>query len=235
VGWDLQQVWWVAGAAALCAVALAVIAGVLRQRLRSAERQLLEFSNKLETTTIELKRLSGIDALTGVANRRFFDEMLDKEWARAARSRQPLAIIMVDIDRFKIHNDTYGHQAGDECLRQVASVLKHSVRRPADLVARYGGEEFSVILPGADVNGATAVAERMRAEVQAIKLAHAKTVTGHDVTVSLGVAVVVPDQHHSALELVAAADEALYRAKAVGRNQVIVADALEVASETIDL
>jgi diguanylate cyclase (GGDEF)-like protein len=162
----------VAGSVALLIAALAVYAMRLRSRLDQAERKLCDLTQNFETSTAESRRLSGVDALTGTANRGSFDDVLEKEWARSARARQPLAIIMADIDRFKLHNDTHGHQAGDECLRQVAAVLKRGVLRPADLVARYGGEEFVVILPGANLAGATAVAERMRRDVQALKLAH---------------------------------------------------------------
>lgn len=207
----------------------------LRRRLDEAERQLREALRKSESIVTESRRLSGIDALSALANRRLFDETLEKEWARAARAKQPLAVIMADIDRFKLHNDTYGHPAGDECIRQVAALLKRSLRRPADVAARYGGEEFGVILPGADIAGASAVAERMRMQVEALKLPHVNNVVGHDVTISLGVAVVVPDARVSPTTLVNAADEALYKAKAVGRNQVIVADATERESETITL
>jgi diguanylate cyclase (GGDEF)-like protein len=230
-----DSAWWIVGSTTLLVVSLAVYALQLRTRLGAAERQLRELARRMETTSVESKRLSGIDALSALANRRVFDETLAKEWARAARSKQPLAVVMADIDRFKAHNDTYGHQAGDECIRQVAAVLQRSLRRPADLVARYGGEEFGVVLPGADIAGAAAVAERMRASVQALKLAHVNNVVGHDVTISLGVAVVVPDTHVSSATLIAAADEALYKAKAVGRNQVIVANATESESETITL
>jgi two-component system, chemotaxis family, response regulator WspR len=207
----------------------------LRRQLNAAARRLGDVTRKLETHAQESKRLSGADALTELANRRLFDETLEREWDRAGRTRQPLAIILADIDRFKAHNDTYGHQAGDECIRQVAAVLKRGVRQPSDLVARYGGEEFAVILPSADVAGAAVVAERMRRDVESLKLAHVNNVVGHDVTVSLGVAVMVPDTSASISALVAAADEALYRAKAVGRNQVIVADSAERDSETIQL
>jgi diguanylate cyclase (GGDEF)-like protein len=223
------------GALALLVVAIAWHAVQLRARLTAAERKLQDLAQRLEQSVGETRRASRADPLTGLANRRSFDETLEREWARAARTRQPLAVIMADIDRFKAHNDTYGHQAGDECIRQVAAVLKQSVRRPADMVARYGGEEFGIILPGVDPAGALAVAERMRQAVQALQLAHVTNVTGHAVTISLGVAVVVPDAHVSSAILVRAADEALYRAKAVGRNQVIVATSTERESETIPL
>jgi two-component system chemotaxis family response regulator WspR len=225
----------IAGVLTLSIAALAWYAFTLRRQLNASARQLSEISRRLETHAQESKRLSGADSLTHLANRRLFDETMEKEWDRAVRGRQPIAVIMADIDRFKAHNDTYGHQAGDECIRQVAAVLKRGVRRPSDLVARYGGEEFAVILPGADAVGAAAVAERMRAQVQSLKLAHVNNVVGHDVTISLGVAAVSPDAHASSAALVAAADEALYRAKAVGRNQVIVADTAERDSETIQL
>jgi two-component system, chemotaxis family, response regulator WspR len=220
---------------ALLLIALGWYAFRLRRQREAVAAQLREVSRRLETHTVESKRLSGADPLTQLANRRLFDETLEKEWERAMRTHQPLAVIMADIDRFKAHNDTYGHQAGDECIRQVAVVLKRSVRRPTDLVARYGGEEFSVVLPGADAEGATAVAERMRHEVEKLKLAYVNNVVGHDVTISVGVAAVIPEKQSSMVALVTAADEALYRAKAVGRNQVIVAQMPERDSETIPL
>jgi diguanylate cyclase (GGDEF)-like protein len=232
---NLTELLLFAGVPLLLAVLLSLYVLRLRRRLKAAAEQLRNVSRKLETNAIESKRLSGADPLTRLANRRLFDETLEKEWERAVRGRQPLSIIMADIDRFKAHNDTYGHQAGDECIRQVAAVLKRGVRRPTDLVARYGGEEFAMILPGADIAGAAAVAERMRREVEGIKLAHVKNVVGHDVTISLGVSSIVPDAQASPDALVAAADEALYRAKAVGRNQVILADTGERDSETIPL
>ena len=223
------------GSLALLVVAIAWHAAQLRARLAAAERKIQDLVQRLQQSTVETRRVSRADPLTGLANRRSFDEVLETEWARAARTKQPLAVIMADIDRFKAHNDTYGHQAGDECIRQVAAVLNQTVRRPADVVARYGGEEFGVVLPGVDPSGALAVAERMRLAVQALKLAHVANVTGHAVTISLGVAVVVPDTRVSSAVLVRAADEALYRAKAVGRNQVMVAASAERQSETIPL
>lgn len=207
----------------------------LRRRLDAAMARLRNVSRRLETNAIESRRLAGADALTQLANRRLFDETLKNEWERAARAKQSLAVIMADIDRFKAHNDTYGHQAGDECIRQVAAVLKRTVRRPTDLVARYGGEEFAMILPGADAAGAAAVAERMRRDVEGLKILHVSNVVGHDVTISLGVAAAIPEAGLSIVALITKADEALYRAKAVGRNQVIVAETVEQDSETIPL
>jgi diguanylate cyclase (GGDEF)-like protein len=130
---------------------------------------------------------------------------------------------MIDIDFFKKHNDEHGHQAGDECLKQVAAVLRATVQRPADSVARYGGEEFAVILPGTEMTGAIIVAERIRQAVEAIRLDYGDPLAHHHVTVSVGVASVIPAPRTTSADLVAAADQALYKAKAVGRNQVIAA------------
>jgi diguanylate cyclase (GGDEF)-like protein len=212
---------------ALAAVLLS-ISGVyvlrLRRRLRLAQAGLRDAVRMLEESKAEHKQRSGIDALTGIGNRSLFDEALRREWTRGKRSRQPLAVLMIDIDRFKLHNDTYGHLAGDECLRRVALTLAGCVQRTTDVVARYGGEEFGVILPDTDPVGATAVAERMRQEVESLTLAHARNSSGHDVTVSIGVATAVPSAASNVKDVVAAADRALYTAKAVGRNQVILAE-----------
>lgn len=210
---------------ALLALAAAAIAYLLwlKRRLRAAQQRLLDVTRQLEETKRVLQQRSMLDGLTGVANRHLFVETLTREWARAIRRAEPLALLMVDIDFFKLHNDRYGHQAGDECLRQVAATLRAALQRPGDLVARYGGEEFAVILPGTDAAGAAVVAERLRLAVAALKLPHVNAVTGHDVTVSVGVASMVPSASSRPEALVAAADQALYQAKAVGRNQVIVA------------
>ncbi|MBS3809764.1 MAG: diguanylate cyclase, partial [Desulfobacterales bacterium] len=168
----------------------------------------------------ELERLSYQDGLTGVANRRLFEQTLDREWQRLARSKSPLALILLDIDYFKAFNDRYGHQKGDECLRQVARCIDGLLKRPADLVARYGGEEFALILPETGANGARAVAEKIRSEIQALGIAHASSPVAEQLTVSLGVAWFVPTTSSAPEDLVAAADEALYQAKSDGRNRV---------------
>ncbi len=166
-----------------------------------------------------LRRLAYMDSLTGVANRRHFDQALDAEWRRCRRSGRPLALILFDIDHFKQFNDLYGHQAGDECLRAVAGALRSGLARPHDLVARYGGEEFVCLLPECGLEGATAKARALAAAVQALDIAHRGSPAGI-VTLSAGVACLVPDADHQPEDLVALADARLYRAKAQGRNGV---------------
>jgi two-component system, LuxR family, sensor histidine kinase TtrS len=222
----IRRYWyWVVGllAAILALVGTALYILRLNRGLNASQTQLQEMTEQLGQANTVLKRLSTLDGLTGVANRRQFDETLVNEWARGARTSMSLALIMIDIDHFKAHNDRHGHQAGDECLRKVAEVLRTNVGRSGDLVARYGGEEFAVILPGTLASGGIAVAERIRRAIEAIKLPHVNNVVGHDVTVSLGVAALIPDTRTSLEELVTQADQALYQAKSVGRNHVIVA------------
>ena len=166
-----------------------------------------------------LRRLAYMDGLTGVANRRHFDQTLDAEWRRCRRSGKPLSLILIDIDHFKPFNDLYGHQAGDDCLRTVAGALRAGLARSHDLVARYGGEEFACLLPECGLEGATAKARALVAAVQALGIAHRGSPAGR-VTVSAGVACLVPDAGRRPEELVALADARLYRAKAQGRNGV---------------
>lgn len=167
-----------------------------------------------------LRELSATDGLTGIANRRAFDEALVREWERALRAGEPLSVVMADIDFFKRYNDRYGHLAGDACLRQVAAALKAGVRQGGDLAARYGGEEFVVVLPGADAAAARQVAESLRRRVEALALPHADNPGGAVVTISLGVATTQPARDQAPAALVDQADQALYRAKAGGRNRV---------------
>ena len=167
-----------------------------------------------------LREMVFIDGLTGVHNRRHFDDRLSTEVQRARRSGAKLALLMADVDFFKRYNDCYGHVAGDECLRRIASALKSCLRRPADVLSRYGGEEFACILPDTDLSGATAVAQHMQLEVRALQLAHARSDVGPLVTLSIGVAVAPLSSGCDAATLVELADEQLYRAKAAGRASV---------------
>ena len=171
----------------------------------------------------ELRLLSQQDGLTGIANRRYFDQRFAVEWRRADRTRSPLSIVVCDIDHFKPYNDTYGHQLGDDCLKAVARVLSESLNRPADFVARYGGEEFVVVLPDTSAKGAATVAERVRSKIEALRIPHSGSAIGPYLTVSLGVGTCRPEPSLQPEELVAAADDALYQAKRGGRNCVKMA------------
>ena len=170
-----------------------------------------------------LSNLAINDGLTGIYNRRYFDETLAREWKRTMREKAPLSLIMLDIDYFKKYNDTYGHQAGDECLRQVATTISGALRRPADMAARYGGEEFVVVLPNFKLENSAKFGETIRAKIEALKMEHKQSDANPFITVSLGIASVVPSSISSYEELVGAADKALYSAKNKGRNRVCVA------------
>lgn len=176
---------------------------------------------QLQEANQELQRLASLDGLTQLANRRRFDEYLKQEWRRQAREQAPLSLLLCDIDCFKIYNDTYGHQAGDVCLRQVAGAIRLAVRRPADLVARYGGEEFAVILPNTPADGALFIAESIRSLVKDLEIVHVRSPINPYVTLSVGVASLVPTPKSSPAQLIAAADEALYQAKMQGRDRVV--------------
>ncbi|HEX5801809.1 MAG TPA: diguanylate cyclase [Azospira sp.] len=178
---------------------------------------------------IALQNLAARDALTGIANRRSFDSAMTLEWARAQREAQPLSLILADVDHFKRYNDHYGHPQGDECLRQVAGALASAVYRPADLAARYGGEEFAIVMPNTDASGAAAVAARVGERIRQLELAHAHSDVAEHVTLSIGVATLLPTKGKEAATLVGAADKALYAAKRAGRNRLIAYDAGEAA------
>ena len=167
-----------------------------------------------------LESLVSLDGLTGIPNRRKLDEMLAAEWRRAIRSGRPLSVVMMDIDHFKLFNDRFGHGAGDECLRQVASSLSMCVNRPGDLVARYGGEEFVAILPLTELAGALAIAERLVAVVAGLALPHLNSEVADHVTISAGCATTLPVKGASPEILLQAADASLYKAKQNGRNRV---------------
>jgi diguanylate cyclase (GGDEF)-like protein len=174
-----------------------------------------------------LGQLSFTDGLTGIANRRRLDQVLDAEWKRVARSRAPLSLLILDVDHFKRFNDALGHVAGDDCLRRIAACAATALWRPGDLIARYGGEEFAVVLPETDAPGAVEVAERIQRAVADQAIPHPDSAAGEAVTVSIGVATRVPALPEGPAVLVRAADEALYRAKQRGRNRVEVSDRAE--------
>lgn len=170
----------------------------------------------------ELELLAREDALTGLANRRYFDERLKAEWDRANRESQSIALLMIDVDHFKAFNDFYGHPAGDVCLAKVAGVLRHAARRPGDLSARYGGEEFVVLLPGTDVAGAREVAERILVEIAELAIPHEASSVGDYVSASIGLAVLAAGSGDGQA-LIDAADAALYDAKHAGRHCIVAA------------
>jgi diguanylate cyclase (GGDEF)-like protein len=190
---------------------------------QALEEKVSQRTAELEAANRQLQALSATDGLTGLANRRSFDQAWEQEWQRAVRQGLPLAVAMVDVDQFKAYNDHYGHQMGDLCLKIVAQTLAHAVQRAGEMVARYGGEEFVVILPGLSGEEALAAMERIRAAMQDQGLPHAKADQAGVVTLSIGVASCVPQQGSHAAELVQAADVAMYQAKQQGRNRVLLA------------
>lgn len=183
--------------------------------LSKSNQQLLNANEKLETLTLE-------DELTQLHNRRYFEMQLKAEWKRESREQNTLSLMVIDIDYFKLYNDTYGHAEGDVCLKAVAQILQSSIHRSTDVIARIGGEEFVVMLPGIDVDGTLLLAKKMQQQLSAASLTHATSPLNDNVTVSIGIASVTPNKDASALGLFKAADKALYKAKTKGRNQVIV-------------
>ena len=190
-----------------------------QQQRDEAFLTLRKLKKELEIKNAELERLSTTDGLTCIANRRSFDEFIDKEWRRATREEKQLSVILIDIDHFKAYNDHYGHLGGDDCLCKVAAKLSECLKRGGDMVARYGGEEFVVILPNTDEQGAISIAEELRAGVEAMRLKHEYSSVAEHVTISLGVASMMPTQKASVSELINMADGALYAAKGAGRNR----------------
>jgi diguanylate cyclase (GGDEF)-like protein len=204
-----------------------LLAGLVRLRLRRLQRQRTHLARVVHERTVELRvandalqRLSTSDVTTGLANRRGFDEWLEQAWRRARREGSEVTVLLLDLDCFKQYNDRYGHPGGDECLRRVGAVLAAAARRSDDLAARYGGEEFALVLPGASRLVAHAIGERIRRQVEDLAIEHAGSTVAPVVTASVGVASTTPRGDVTAAALVAAADEALYRAKAGGRNRV---------------
>lgn len=193
------------------------------RRLVEMQRSLVNVTHKLNTVNKQLQRLAMSDGLTGIANRRMFDELSAREWRRCARIKQPMSLVMIDVDHFKPYNDTYGHQAGDDCLKAVATQLVRAAPRGGDLVARYGGEEFALVLGETNMDGARLVANNIRQHVANLNIAHVASPLRH-VTISCGVASMIPYDTLPLEELLKAADSAVYMAKAQGRNTVYCAN-----------
>ena len=208
--------------AAVCAVAFVVV-----PLARAARRREAELRNRLQDVTVELEQanarleeMATRDDLTGIRNRRFFFDQIDLEWRRAAGAHQPVSLVVADLDVFKALNETYGQIEGDSALARVAACMRAAARRTTDCVARTGGEEFAILLPGTPAEGAVAFAERVRRDVEALRIPNAQSPAGPTLTVSLGVSTVRPRTGNDAQVLVAAADRGLQRSKASGRNRV---------------
>lgn len=192
--------------------------GLVLQSMVQAMGRIASIQEQLQKVNGELNRLAHVDVLTELTNRRGFFTSYDREWARATRESESLAVILIDIDSFKTYNDHCGHLAGDDCLRRVAQAMARSVLRPTDVIARYGGEEFVVLLPNTTESGAILVAERLRESVEEMCVPHAHSLAANYVTVSLGVAEMLED--HEPSGLLELADKHLYKAKESGRNKV---------------
>ena len=188
-------------------------------RLVEMQRSLVKVTQKLNEANALLQKLSATDGLTGIANRRMYDELAVREWRRCERMKKPFALVMIDVDHFKLFNDKYGHQTGDECLKKVAEQVGRAAPRATDLAARYGGEEFVLVLGETDTDGAKWIANRLRQQVSELNIPHYATESRH-VTISCGVASVVPDEKVLLEVLLKSADHALYQAKKAGRDQV---------------
>ena len=188
----------------------------------------LRVERLLRTNFIETQLLNNIaerDGLSGLYNRRMFDTLASRLWQQAQRDQEPLQVILVDIDHFKLFNDHYGHQAGDHCIREVATIIARAAKRPLDFCARYGGEEFALVLYAPSGTDAAALAEQIRRETLALGIPHSHSAAAEVVTVSVGSAIAAPGTKRSLAGLIQAADEALYRAKQSGRNRVLHVDA----------
>ena len=200
------------------------------RRLVEMQRSLIDLTYKLNQANKELQLLSATDGLTGLSNRRMYDELSLREWRRCERTKKPISLVMVDVDHFKLYNDHYGHQAGDECLKAVATQLRRAAPRASDVVARYGGEEFVFALGETDMDGAKWVANHLRQRIADLKMPHLASPLQY-VTVSCGVASVIPGDNLSLEILLQSADYALYQAKELGRNRVVGAEYGQVNKE----
>lgn len=191
---------------------------------KAREEDLMVLNARLAKMNLELERLSVTDSLTGLANRRSFNMFLSREWLREQRSQQPFSVIMIDIDHFKNYNDAYGHLEGDVCLQKVAWVLQGALCRAGDMLARYGGEEFVAIIPHADLTEATELATTFHSRIRELALPHKDSPVASTITISIGIASVIPNQDLTPTQVVDMADNALSLAKQAGRNQSVIAD-----------
>jgi diguanylate cyclase (GGDEF)-like protein len=205
--------------ATLLAFIISQVAFIMRLRDFRNDTYIAEQKRELMESNEQLQRLSFVDSLTNIANRRFLEMSLTREWKLQARSGLQLSVIMIDIDWFKPFNDTYGHLAGDECLRRVAAALEATVRRPTDLVTRYGGEEFCVLLPMTEQEGAIFTGKRMMRAISSLDIPHKGSPLG-SVTVSMGISSCLPDHFRGFDDLLHSADTALYNAKIAGKNRI---------------
>jgi diguanylate cyclase (GGDEF)-like protein len=216
---------------ALYSVIFTLLVIGIAKRLNNTLRQVWQLTFEKEDLVIEVSKahdlqakLANTDGLTGISNRRRFDEVLEKEYGRLSRSDTPLSMLLLDVDHFKAFNDTYGHVAGDECLKRIAKLVENRLNRSSDLAARYGGEEFAGILPDTDSTGAIQLAELIRSEVESLQIPHKTSSTTDHVTVSLGVVTLTSPGCRTSTDMVASADKCLYRAKSDGRNRVASVD-----------
>jgi len=180
-----------------------------------------ESQRKLMEINAELERLTNVDGLTGLSNRRYFNEYVAAQWRLAAREQTSFSILMIDVDSFKRYNDTYGHLAGDEVLKSIAVAMQKSFMRPADLTARFGGEEFAVILPATPAASLPLLGEKLRCNVENLRIPHSASTAGEVVTISIGGATRIPQADDAVLSLIETADAALYEAKESGKNRVV--------------
>jgi len=209
------------------AIFLILVMGIAK-RLNTTLHQIWRLTFEKEDLVKEVTKahdlqsaLANTDGLTGIPNRRRFDEVLEQEYARLSRSEAPLSLVILDVDYFKAFNDTYGHVAGDECLKSIAKLFRNTLSRASDLAARYGGEEFAGILPDTDSVGAIRIAELIRTEVESLQICHASSPSADHVTVSLGVVTFNYSGRSTSTDMIAIADQCLYRAKSEGRNRVV--------------
>ena len=199
-----------------------VLSEAINLRLTNHELviSLTNSNRQMEAVNKRLEAISTVDSLTNLANRRYFDDALQRELLRAQRNKMPISLILLDIDFFKQYNDEYGHVAGDNCLRLISTVLQENVKRPGDMAARYGGEEFCIIMPETDQKGVVNLAEQLKVEVESLKIPHAKSMIATHVTISMGTATTIPGLQMTTNMLINAADKALYTAKKDGRNRI---------------